>query len=313
MAMKRDDELMEEDPRPGSEALRNRTLRNVLIVVAILVGVLIGGLWLWSLNGAVVDGEGNGPGDSQVATVATPTPTPTSALLVVVDPTPVLTPAPKPTPVPTPTPESTPTPTLVPTPTPVPTSTPEPTPVLRIMPEVDFGEGFDVLDDGQVRIRYPDGSVVDTWFTIQVNTTEISRTGLFFASFDESNNLINTVKVERYERGSEPDNAEVTLYFSDAPKRIIKISVEKITVNQEYNLKPYGPSLFSPKTRLNLLLQNFKFEGGLRRITVNQNIDVSGLVGGEDRYFEILLPSEAARMLEDIDFLIRQIEENRRK
>ena len=168
-----------------------------------------------------------------------------------------------------------------------------------------------MLDEGEVGLEYPDGSVVDTLFTIWVNTTEAGGAGIFFAAYDESNNLINTVKVERYIKGSKLDNAEITLYYPDAPKRVIQVT-GKITVNQEYNMRLYGPSMFSPETRLHLRLFDLELSvDGL--ITVRNDVDVTGFLGQGDLNYDFLSANEAGRMLNNIDSLIKQIEESRNK
>ena len=293
--------MSDNDPRMGEKRGRNKwivvALALVAIVAIIVITLLVTGGSSSEEGVEIVD-------ETDAVSIQTPEPMPT----LVPEPTPT----PKPTPTPEPTPKPLPTATPIPTPTPVPVVMPEPTPMPRVIPKAGSGEGFDMLDEGEVGLEYPDGSVVDTLFTIWVNTTEVGGAGLFFVAYDESNNLINTVKIERYIKGSRPDNAEITLYYLDAPKRVIQVT-GKIAVDQEYKVRPYGPSMFSLATRLHLKILDLDLSDKDGLITEKKDIDVTGFSGKEDLDYELLTPNQARRMLSDINSLVKQIEESRNK
>ena len=204
-------------------------------------------------------------------------------------------------------PANTPTPAL--TPTPEPTGMTEPVVQPKVIPEVSFGE---VSQEGWVDVELPDGSIVETWFTFQVDTTTREIT-LLFAVYNDGNTLASTVKTERYVQGSPLDNAEVMLFFPAAPERVISFNGldGTVTETQIYNFQPFEPSIFSPGVRSNLVYYELALRTESGDTTVDLDSDLSGLLGREALFLEKSDPVLVNRALNELGALIQQIENKR--
>ena len=233
------------------------------------------------------------------------------------------TPTAEPAATPIPSPTSTPSPTLAPTPettqnddsvanpqpTAAPTAQPESATAPRILPDAQFGE---VLEEDLVQLKFPDGSLVNTWYSFQVDTKTRDIT-LFFAQYDDGFESIDaTVKVDQYTRGVDLENAEVTLFFPGGSKRVLLFDRAEgsISLDQQYTL-PVGPSMFSSGLRRALVYYGMKLQDDTGDIQVQLHLDLSGLSLSEGLEFKRLAPETVDSGLLEIQFLVEQIEDTR--
>ena len=208
-------------------------------------------------------------------------------------------------------PTAAPTPVSTLTVTQSPGSSGEPTPTeqTKVIPEVSFGE---VSQEGWVEVELPDGSIIETWFTFQVDTTT-GKITLFFAVYNDNNTLASTVKTERYIQGSPLDNAEVMLFSPGAPERVISFNGLEgtVTETQIYNFQPFEPSIFSPGLRSNLVYYELVLQTESGDTSVDLDSDLSGLLGREALSLERSDPVLVDRALNELGALIQQIENKR--
>jgi hypothetical protein len=198
----------------------------------------------------------------------------------------------------------------------VPEAAPEPTleekraAAMELLPDVEFGE---VLEEGFGYLKLPGGELVDTWYTFQVDTRNGNIT-IYMAQFDsELESILTTLKVANYAQGEELRNADMTLYYSDGSERIISLDKTDGTIRlvQHYNL-PFGPSVFSPPLRRELVFYGMELQDQAGDIMVELHLDVSGLSDGEEMVFEKQAPVEVGNALHEIRQLVDQIEEQRK-
>lgn len=232
-----------------------------------------------------------------------------------------------------------PTATPNPTPTPRPTSTPKPAPpatpvaetatvetpvteppvqpavefgpevILRLLPDVDFGE---VLGEGFMELKLPAGDLVDTWYTFQVDTRSLDIT-VFFALYDEPRQAISTtVKVENYTQGNPLQSAEVALYYPEGSQRVLTFDRAEgtIKVTQDYRL-PYGPSIFSTDLRRSLVYYGMQLQDSSGDTSVELHLDISGLSASEGMVFTRSARKEVENVLDEIRLLVDRIEDIR--
>jgi len=209
-------------------------------------------------------------------------------------------------------------------PAPTPMPTPEPTaetaiqpaaivqdePVkTKVLPRVKFGES---LVDGWVNLELPAGHTAKAWYTLQVNTETRGITN-FFALYNEDSDLVSTVKIEDYTKGEPLDNAELTLYYSDGPERVLYFDgVEgTMALTQEY-AQPASPSMFSSDLRVAMVFYGMELKDSTGEVNALMNLDLTGLSLGE----VLILKQPASRvvndMLTEIGDLVTQIEVQRR-
>ena len=198
----------------------------------------------------------------------------------------------------------------------VPEAAPEPTleekraAAMELLPDVEFGE---VLEEGFGYLKLPGGELVDTWYTFQVDTRNGNIT-IYMAQFDSAlESILTTLKVANYAHGEELQNADITLYYSDGSERIISLNNADGTIRlvQHYNL-PFGPSVFSPPLRRELVFYGMELQDQAGDIMVELHLDVSGLSDGEEMVFEKRAPVEVGNALHEIRQLVDQIEEQRK-
>ena len=198
----------------------------------------------------------------------------------------------------------------------VPEVAPEPTleekraAAMELLPDVEFGE---VLEEGFGYLKLPGGELVDTWYTFQVDTRNGNIT-IYMAQFDSAlESILTTLKVANYAHGEELQNADITLYYSDGSERIISLNNADGTIRliQHYNL-PFGPSVFSPPLRRELVFYGMELQDQAGDIMVELHLDVSGLSDSEEMVFEKQAPVEVGNALHEIRQLVDQIEEQRK-
>ena len=176
-------------------------------------------------------------------------------------------------------------------------------------PEVIFGE---VLAEGFVDLELLNGRV-RTWFTFQVDTST-QNIVLFFGFFDqEGKTMSRTVSVENYSQSEIIDNAEMTVFYPGAPDRVINFDREAgtITSRQFYTTQPYGPSLFSPQTRISMINQGLVLQNVEGDIQAELQVDLTGV---SDREGFVLLennPVATEDALDEIQAVIDQLESRR--
>ena len=236
---------------------------------------------------------------------------------------PTLIPEPTATPIPLPTATPAPSPTPVaasgstqdddsainPQPTTPPTAQPGSATVPTVLPDVQFGE---ILEEGLTRLKFPDGNLVDTWYTFQVDT-ETRDITLFFAQYDDAlESIQGTVQIEQYTRGADLKNAEVTLYFPDGSSRVLFFnrSEGSIGLDQQYSL-PVGPSMFSSGLRRALVYYGMELRDETGDIQVTLHLDLSGLSLSEGLEFKRLVPETVDKVLLELQSLVEQIEDQR--
>jgi hypothetical protein len=201
-----------------------------------------------------------------------------------------------------------------------PTATPMPTVAVTMLeaesaqsplfiPDVHFGE---VLAQGFVDVKLPGNHTAQSWYTYQVNTVSRDIT-LFFAIYDSSlGNIVRTVKIEQYSQGSNVERAEVTLFYPEAGDRVIVFDrgQGKMTVTQHIQ-QPYGPSLFSPGLRVNLVTQRVLLADQTGDINAELQLDLTGLSDSEVIVFQRTAPNVVSEVLSEIKDLVNQIEAKR--
>ncbi len=199
----------------------------------------------------------------------------------------------------------------------VPEVAPEPTleekraAAMELLPDVEFGE---VLEEGFGYLKLPGGELVDTWYTFQVDTRNGNIT-IYMAQFDSAlESILTTLKVANYAQGEELQNADITLYYSDGSERIISLNNPEGTIRlvQHYNL-PFGPSVFSPPLRRELVFYGMELQDQAGDTMVELHLDVSGLSDSEEMVFEKQAPVEVGNALHEIRQLVDQIEEQRKR
>ena len=176
-------------------------------------------------------------------------------------------------------------------------------------PEVIFGE---VLAEGFVDLELLNGRV-RTWFTFQVDTST-QNIVLFFGFFDqEGKTMSRTVVVEDYSQSEIIDNAEMTVFYPDAPDRVINFDREAGTIisRQFYTTQPFGPSLFSPQTRISMIEQDLVLQNGEGDIQAELQVDLTGVSDREG--FALLQNDQVAteNALDEIQEIIDQLESRR--
>lgn len=208
-----------------------------------------------------------------------------------------------------------PAPTAMPTPEPTAEAAIQPVAIVqdepvktKVLPRTNFGE---ILVDGWVNLELPAGQMAETWYTLQVDTATRGITN-FFALYDEDSDLISSVKIENYTKSEPLDNAELTLYYSDAPERVLYFDgVEgTMTLTQEY-AQPAAPSMFSSDLRVAMVFYGMELKDETGTVNALMNLDLTGLSLGE----VLILKQPASRvvndMLVEIGDLVAQIETQR--
>lgn len=219
----------------------------------------------------------------------------------------------QPTPVPPPVVQANPAGVVQPLPTPPPidpapqegSAMPEP----FQPPQVLFGE---VLAQGFVDLQLQTGQV-RTFYTFQVDTST-QNIILFFALYDPTGQAISrSVVVEDYSQSELIDNAELTVYYPDAPATVIRFNKEEGTVesSQFYTTQPHGPGLFSSQMRIALIKQNLPLSGGDGNIGADMQLDPTGVADLSGYRITIEDPVTTETGLTEVQAIIDQLESRR--
>lgn len=224
---------------------RNGSGSPIILILVFLAVLIVGGVVIYLLLGSNVGGSAEPP--PAVPTVA---------------------PAPQPLPV-----QPAPVQPLVPQVDPVPT--PDASGPAYPKPEVIFGE---VLSEGFVDLELLTGRV-RTFFTFQVDTST-QNIVLFFGLYEGTGQAISrSIVVEDYSQSELIDNAELTVYYPEAPPTVIRFDREPGTVvsSQFYTTQPFDPGLFSPQMRIALIRQNLLLQNADSSIIADMQLDPSGV------------------------------------
>lgn len=180
--------------------------------------------------------------------------------------------------------------------------------VVKILPEAEFGE---VLDEGWIVLDLPAGRSLETWFTLQVDTETQGITN-FFALYDDTSQLISTVRVEDYAKGEPLSNAELTLYYGDGTTRLLYFNGQEgtMSVTQHY-LQPRGPSMFSADLRVAMVSYGLELSDETGQINALLNLDLTGLSLGEVMILHRPAERVVADMLREIGEFMEQLEDQR--
>ncbi len=176
-------------------------------------------------------------------------------------------------------------------------------------PEVRFGE---VLAQGFVDLLLQSGQV-RTFYTFQVDTST-QNIILFFALYDPSGHAISrSIIVEDYSQSELIDNAELTVYYPDAPATVIRFDQEEGTVesSQFYTTQPHGPGLFSSQMRIALIKQNLPLTSGDGNIGADMQLDPTGVADLSGYRVTIKDPATTETGLTEVQAIIDQLESRR--
>ena len=229
----------------------------------------------------------------------------------VVNPAPV-----EPTPAPQPLPQ--PDPRVIPAPQPAPPVPADPVipaqdapsmPEPFQAPEVLYGE---ILAEGFVDLELLEGRV-RTFFTTQVDTST-QNIVLFFALYDPSGQAISrTIVVENYQQGGSIDNAQMSVYYPDAPATVLRFDGEAGTVesSQFYTTQPHGPGLLSSQLRISLIKQNLPLSNSDGNIVTDLQLDPTGVANLSGYRVTQNDPATTETALAEIQEIIDQLESRR--
>ena len=176
-------------------------------------------------------------------------------------------------------------------------------------PEVLYGE---VLSEGFVDLQLSVG-VVRTYYTFQVDTST-QNIVLFFALYDPTGMAISrSVVVEDYTPAELISNAQLTVYYPDAPSTVIRFSRESGTVeaSQFYTTQPHGPGLLSSQMRIALIRQNLPLVNADGDINAAIQLDPTGVADLSG--YRILISDQFATEtgLSELQQVIDQLESRR--
>ena len=176
-------------------------------------------------------------------------------------------------------------------------------------PEVLYGE---VLAEGFVDLELLTGRV-RTFYTFQVDTST-QNIVLFFGLYSPAGDAISrSVVVEGYSQSHLITNAELTVYYPDAPATIIRFDRETGTVvsSQFYTTQPHGPGIFSPQMRIALIKQNLPLNNADGTITAAMQLDPTGVADLSGYQVIQVDPVTTETALTEIQALIDQLESRR--
>lgn len=176
-------------------------------------------------------------------------------------------------------------------------------------PEVLYGE---ILSEGFVDLELLSGRV-RTYFTFQVDTST-QNIVLFFGLYDPTGAAISrSIVVEDYSQSELIDNAQLTVYYPDAPPTIIRFDGESETIesSQFYTTQPHLPGMFSPQMRIALIKQNLPLVNSDGNIGANMQLDPTGVSHLSGYRVTQKDPVTTQTALEEIQAVIDQLESRR--
>ena len=261
---------------------RNGSGSPIVLILVLLAVLIVGGVVIYLLLGNNVVN----PDQEAVAEVPAPQPVPLPP------PAGLGQPAPQPT-----------LPAVEPTPPPAPQEQ------AFVPPEVVFGE---VLAEGFVDLELLAGRV-RTYFTFQVDTST-QNIILFFGLYDPTGSAISrSIVVEDYSQSELIDNAQLTVYYPDAPPTIIRFDGESETIEsiQFYTTQPHLPGIFSPQMRIALIKQNLPLVNEDGSIGANMQLDPTGVSHLSGYRVTQKDPATTQTALQEIQAIIDQLESRR--
>ena len=176
-------------------------------------------------------------------------------------------------------------------------------------PEVLYGE---ILSEGFVDLELLEGRV-RTFFTTQVDTST-QNIVLFFALYDPTGQAISrTIVVENYQQGGLIDNAQMSVYYPDAPATVLRFDGESGTVesSQFYTTQPHGPGLLSSQLRISLIKQNLPLSNADGNIVTDLQLDPTGVANLSGYRVTQNDPTTTETALAEIQQIIDQLESRR--
>ena len=201
-------------------------------------------------------------------------------------------------------------PLMIPQATPVPPpADPQVEPATYVPPEVLYGE---VLSEGFVDLELLAGRVT-SFFTFQVDTST-QNIILFFALYDPTGQSISrTIVVEDYSPSELIGNAQLSVYYPDAPPTVIRFDRESGTVesSQFYTTQPHAPGIFSPQMRIALIKQNLPLANSDGNIAADMQLDPTGVSDLSGYRVTQMDPTTTQTALTEIQGIIDQLESRR--
>ena len=177
-------------------------------------------------------------------------------------------------------------------------------------PEVLYGE---ILAEGFVDLQIVSGGIVRTFYTFQVDTST-QNIVLFFALYDPSGMAISrSVVVEDYSQSELIDNAQLTVYYPEAPATVILFNKEAGTVesSQFYTTQPHGPGMLSSQMRIALIKQNLPLVNSDGNIAAAMQLDPTGVADLSGYRVTIQDPATTQSGLDEVQAIIDQLESRR--
>lgn len=177
-------------------------------------------------------------------------------------------------------------------------------------PEVLYGE---ILAEGFVDLQIVGGGIVRTFYTFQVDTST-QNIVLFFALYDPSGMAISrSIVVENYSQSDLINNAQLTVYYPDAPSTVIHFDKESGTIesSQFYTTQPHGPGMLSSQMRIALIKQNLPLVNSDGNIAAAMQLDPTGVADLSGYRVTIQDPATMQSGLDEIQAIIDQLESRR--
>ena len=190
-----------------------------------------------------------------------------------------------------------------------PTAAPPPQVEAFVPPEVLYGE---ILSEGFVDLELLAGRV-RTYYTFQVDTST-QNIVLFFGLYDPTGAAISrSIVVEDYSQSEVIDNAQLTVYYPDAPPTVIRFDRESETIesSQFYTTQPHLPGVFSPQMRIALIKQNLPLANADGNIGANMQLDPTGVSHLSGYRVTQKDPATTQTALDEVQAIIDQLESRR--
>ena len=185
---------------PEGRGINKRIAFVSAIIVALIAGVVVAYFSMGSDSISAKNEQATGSPDSVLSSPSAGNqavnvgPAPTAEPTATPIPAPTSTRAPSPTVAPPPETTQNDSSGESPQPTPESTAQPDSATVPKVLPDAQFGE---VLEDDFIRLKFPSGALVHTWYSFQVDT-ETQDITLFFAQYNDTlDSIASTVKVEQ--------------------------------------------------------------------------------------------------------------------
>ncbi len=154
---------------------------------------------------------------------------------------------------------------------------------------------------------------VRAWYSLRVNANTNINT-LFLAFYDPvEGSLSRQVKVENFVQAGLIDNAELTVYYPNAPQRAIRFDRESgiMVSSRFFTARPYEPSIFSQQIRLSLIQQSLALQNQEVNTQAELGIDLTGLSDKEGIVVRQHNAVAVENALAEIQEIVDQIESRR--